>query len=104
MGHEAPPEATVTFVNRFTLHVPPEEFEEAFAVTSDFMARQPGFLRHTLLRRSSGDGYLNIAQWADEESFQRAVHDPGFAAHAAKLRALCTSEPALYRPRLQRSR
>lgn len=91
-------DVAVTFVNRFALTAPAGEFERVFEETSRFMARQPGFLRHTLLRHTgSDDAYVNIAQWASEESFRRAVSHPDFAPHAAALRALCTSEPNLYR-------
>ncbi len=101
---EHPPNDPVTFVNRFTLTASAEEFERAFADTSRFMAARPGFLRHTLLRRTGAPqapgGYLNVAEWTDEESFLAAVSAPGFAPHAAALRALCATEPDLYRPRL----
>ncbi|MEW2353520.1 antibiotic biosynthesis monooxygenase family protein [Spirillospora sp. NPDC029432] len=91
---------TVTFVNRFTLHAAPEEFERVFAETAEFMGRQPGFLEHTLFRQlDKADGYLNIARWRDVESFRRAVAHPEFRPHAAALRALSTSESSLYTPR-----
>ncbi|MCE7081094.1 antibiotic biosynthesis monooxygenase [Streptomyces sp. ST2-7A] len=94
---------TITFVNRFTVHGSPEEFERAFADTSAFMVRQPGFLEHTLVRRlGREDQYINIASWTDEESFRAALRQDGFAPHAAALRALSRSENALYRTR-QRS-
>ncbi|MGQ0840961.1 antibiotic biosynthesis monooxygenase family protein [Actinokineospora sp.] len=93
--------APVTFVNRFTLHAAPEEFERVFAESSRFMARQPGFLRHTLLRHTAdGAAYLNIAEWADEESLRRAAAHPDFGPHASALRELCATEPNLYRPHL----
>jgi heme-degrading monooxygenase HmoA len=90
----------ITFVNRFAVHAPPEEFEQVFAETSAFMARQPGFLDHTLVRQiDRADAYVNIARWADEESFRAALLHPDFAPHATALRALSTSEHALYRTR-----
>lgn len=92
----------VIFINRFTVHGTPEEFERVFAGTSEFMARQPGFLEHTLLRHlGECAAYVNIAHWSDEESFRRAVTQPEFAAHARALRALSTSEPNLYSPCLR---
>ncbi|GAA2898784.1 hypothetical protein GCM10010517_64090 [Streptosporangium fragile] len=91
---------TVTFVNRFTVHASPEEFERVFAETSEFMAQQDGFLRHTLLRHTDDErSYVNIAQWRDAGAFRRAVAAPDFQPHAAALRALSTSEPNLYTPR-----
>ena len=90
----------VTFVNRFTLRVAPDEFERAFARTTAFMRRQPGFLGHTLLRHvDHQDRYVNVARWRDVASFRRAVAHPDFPHHAAALRALCGSEPNLYTPR-----
>jgi monooxygenase len=93
-------DGVVIFVNRFTVHAAPEEFERTFAETSAFMARQDGFLGHSLVRHTEDQHrYVNIAQWRDAESLRNATTDPGFAAHAAALRALSTSEPNLYAPR-----
>ncbi|MEU3353827.1 antibiotic biosynthesis monooxygenase family protein [Streptomyces sp. NPDC037389] len=94
----------VTFVNRFTVHAAPEEFEAAFARTAEYMARQPGFLRHTLARHVDRPGhYVNIAEWEDAASFEAAVAHPGFRPHAAGLRALSSSEPDLYETRRTRT-
>lgn len=96
-------EEVVTFVNRFSLHCPDGQFEQAFVGASAYMESRPGFLGHALMRRADeGDrpGYVNIALWRDEASLRAAVGHPDFAAHAAALRALATSEPAIYRPRL----
>lgn len=96
-GHD--PE--VTFVNRFTVLGTAEEFEEVFARTSAFMARQPGFVRHNLLREVDDPaGYVNLAVWTDQASFQRAVCHPEFAPHAAALRALSRSVNGLFTARL----
>ncbi|QLQ36628.1 antibiotic biosynthesis monooxygenase family protein [Micromonospora robiginosa] len=93
----------VVFVNRFLVHAPAEDFERTFSETSEFMAGRPGFVAHTLVRHVGQPGaYVNVAYWRDEESFRRALADPGFAPHAAALRALATSEPNLYRPVLRR--
>ncbi|GAA3507464.1 antibiotic biosynthesis monooxygenase family protein [Streptomyces showdoensis] len=94
-------DAEVTFVNRFTVHGPAAEFEEVFARTSAFMARQPGFVRHSLLRELDDPAaYVNLAVWADRASFQRAVGRPEFAPHATALRALSRSENGLFAARL----
>lgn len=93
----------ITFVNRFVVHGPTGEFERTFAQTSDFMCRQPGFLRHTLVRHvTEPAAYVNIAHWSDEESFRRALEQPEFAAHASALRALSRTEPNLYRTLMRR--
>jgi quinol monooxygenase YgiN len=87
----------VTFINSFTLRTSPEEFEQAFAQISEFMVRQPGFLRYMLLRQvGECNSYVNIAHWQDAESFRSAVTRPGFRSHAAALRAVSTSESDLY--------
>ncbi|MEW1906408.1 MULTISPECIES: antibiotic biosynthesis monooxygenase family protein [unclassified Streptomyces] len=87
----------VTFVNRFTVTGPPEEFERLFEETSAFFVARPGFLTHRLVRHGDLPGhYVNVAEWEDEESFRAAVTDPAFAPHAAALRKLSTSEPNLY--------
>ncbi|MBV2153189.1 antibiotic biosynthesis monooxygenase [Kitasatospora sp. SUK 42] len=100
---EAPGGAEVTFVNRFTVHGPAEEFEEVFDRTSAFMARQPGFVRHTLLREVDDPaGYVNLAVWRDRDSFRRAVGHPDFVPHATALRSLSRSENGLYAARLSR--
>jgi deoxynogalonate / 12-deoxyaklanonic acid monooxygenase len=94
------PSAGVTFVNRFTVNAPPADFERIFAETSEFLARQDGFLGNTLLRHvEERHSYVNIAHWRDADCFRRALADPGFGPHAAALRAISTSEPNLYLPR-----
>ncbi|KQX56385.1 antibiotic biosynthesis monooxygenase [Streptomyces sp. Root66D1] len=91
----------MTFVNRFTVHGEPEEFEAVFTRTSAFMARQPGFVRHSLLREvDDPERYVNLAVWTDRDAFRRAVAQPGFAPHAAALRALSRSENGLFTARL----
>ncbi|GGW19113.1 hypothetical protein GCM10018980_29120 [Streptomyces capoamus] len=93
----------VTFVNTFTVHVEPEVFEREFARTSEFMARQPGFVRHTLSRHTERPGqYVNVAEWQDVASFRAAVSHADFQPHAGALRALSESRPELYRARLRR--
>ncbi|MFI7300088.1 antibiotic biosynthesis monooxygenase family protein [Streptomyces sp. NPDC050121] len=93
----------VTFVNTFTVHVEPEVFEKEFARTSEFMARQPGFVRHTLSQHTERPGqYVNVAEWQDVASFRAAVSHADFKPHAGALRALSESRPELYRARLHR--
>ncbi|MBB5802213.1 monooxygenase [Saccharothrix ecbatanensis] len=100
MSVEDTPDASeITFVNRFTVHAEPEEFERVFADTAAFMTRQPGFVQHTLVRHAvKPDSYVNIARWRSEADLQLAVRQPEFQAHAAVLRTVSTSEPNVYRP------
>lgn len=98
-GHDGRTSDVVIFINRFTVHGSPEEFERAFAESTEFMRRQPGFLRYTLLREvAKHDSYLNIAYWQDGQSLRAAVGRPEFQAHVAALRALSSREHALYTP------
>ncbi|MFD7627296.1 antibiotic biosynthesis monooxygenase family protein [Streptomyces sp. NPDC059851] len=93
----------ITFINRFTVTGPTEEFERAFDETSLFFTGQPGFIRHRLMRHTDDPHtYANLAEWEDEESFRKALQQPEFAAHRAALKALSTSDPNLYVPLYER--
>ncbi|MGK5691822.1 antibiotic biosynthesis monooxygenase family protein [Streptomyces sp. URMC 128] len=92
----------VTFVNQFTVHSSPEEFERIFAEVSEFMAEQPGFIQYTLSRsidEDKQDRYINIALWEDAQSWKNAVAHPGFQDHAKEIRARTTNVGELYAPR-----
>jgi quinol monooxygenase YgiN len=92
---------TITFVNRFTLNGAPEDFERTFTETAEFIRKQPGLLRYTLSRDvGEPNNYVNIALWEDAQSLRAVVAHPEFAAHAQSLRALATSEGAVYTERL----
>ncbi|MER5294953.1 antibiotic biosynthesis monooxygenase family protein [Streptomyces pharetrae] len=94
----------ITFINRFTVTGPTEQFEQAFDETSGFFTAQPGFIRHRLMRHTDDPRvYANLAEWQDEESFRKALRHPEFAAHRAALKALSTSDPHLYTPLYERS-
>ncbi|MEU9336270.1 antibiotic biosynthesis monooxygenase family protein [Streptomyces sp. NPDC048290] len=100
--YDAAGSGVVTFVNRFTVHSAPEEFERVFAEISEFMIQQPGFLQYTLSRsidEEKRDQYINIALWTDVESWQRAVAHPGFQDHAKEIRSRTTNAGELYAPR-----
>lgn len=100
--YDATDSGVVTFINTFTVHSSPEEFEKVFVEISEFMAAQPGFIRYSLSRHIDDDKqnrYVNIALWTDAESWQRAVQHSGFAAHAEEIRARSTNEGNLYAPR-----
>lgn len=94
----------VIFINRFTLAGSPEEFEAAFAQTSDYLRQQPGLLEFTLLQSSSRDVYVNVARWQDAASLHKAVRHPRFAKHAEALRLVSTSQPDLFTARQTYSR
>lgn len=91
----------VTLINRFTLSGAPEDFEEAFERTAEFVCGRPGFVRHTLSRDLVRDtDYVNVAVWESAEALRAAVAHPGFREHAGALRALAVSEARLYGERL----
>lgn len=93
----------LVFINRFSVHGNAEDFERAFQASSEFMCRQPGFLRHRLVRSSRlPERYVNIAEWENAASFQRATEHPDFASHVRELRELASSEPHLCVPVLER--
>ncbi|MER5466727.1 MULTISPECIES: antibiotic biosynthesis monooxygenase family protein [unclassified Streptomyces] len=93
----------ITFINRFEVTGPADEFEKAFDATSAFFSAQPGFIAHRLLQHIQEPGrYVNVADWQDEESFRAALARPEFAAHRTALRALSSSDPNLYTPTLER--
>lgn len=97
MGDDA--DFGIVFVNRFTVHGSPVEFERAFLETAGFLRDFPGHVRHSLLRDAAGgERYINIAHWRDEQSLRAAVGHADFRAHAAALRALSTRAHELYRP------
>jgi deoxynogalonate / 12-deoxyaklanonic acid monooxygenase len=92
----------VVFVNQFSVHGNAEDFERAFQTSSEFMCRQPGFLHHRLVRSTRSPGrYVNIAEWEDAASLQRATEHPDFEEHVRALRELASSEPHLCLPVLQ---
>ncbi|MGW4233270.1 antibiotic biosynthesis monooxygenase [Streptomyces sp. NBC_01102] len=93
----------ITFINRFEVTGPIEEFEAAFEETSAFFAAQPGFVGHRMLKHLNAPGrYVNVADWTDEESFRRALGRPEFAVHRTALQKLGSSEPNIYTPLLER--
>lgn len=97
------PATAVTLVNWFHTTASHEEFTGAFEATSQFFARQPGFIEHTLHRSTQEERtYVNIARWRSKAELKRATQLPEFAPHAAALRAMSVSEPEVFRPLLRR--
>lgn len=83
----------MTFINRFTVHGSPAEFEAAIEKAAEYLRRQDGFLRYTVLRHLPKNGsYVNIAHWRDAESFQQAIAGPEFGALVGTLHKLGKSE------------
>ena len=92
----------VILINTFTLSASPEKFEEAFEESAAFMRRQPGFIRHTLVKSlRDPSSYVNIAQWHEVDDHVRAVTSPEFKSHVDALAKVATPDPNLYTPVLE---
>ncbi|WUH98247.1 antibiotic biosynthesis monooxygenase [Spirillospora sp. NBC_00431] len=92
------PDDGITFINRFTVHTSPEEFEQEFAKVAAVMAEQPGFIGHTLLKHAEEPGtYVNVAYWASADALRQAASTSDFQRHVRALRELSTTEPAIYK-------
>ena len=85
-----------TMVNKFTVFGDPEEFEEVWLSSADFMRDQQGFVGFRLLRSVMDPlVYINVAEWATVEDHQRVLQGPDFQSHIKELAALATPEPNL---------
>ncbi|WP_024805873.1 antibiotic biosynthesis monooxygenase [Nocardia sp. BMG51109] len=52
------------------------EYEAVYREGSDYMAAQPGHIRHKLLRSTQDSTlYFSIAEWRDPESFEALDND-----------------------------
>ncbi|MFC4908383.1 antibiotic biosynthesis monooxygenase family protein [Actinomadura gamaensis] len=70
----------VVFVNKITLTGPAAELERIYEAVAAFMSGQAGLIRFQLVRSSTDpDVYFNIAEWKDQESFDRARTQEKFA-------------------------
>ncbi len=70
----------------------------------DIMAAKDGFISAKLYRAASDDSrfqLVNVAQWASQADFERAVSDPGFRqsehSSATDTAAPVRANPGLYR-------
>ncbi|MFJ8794188.1 antibiotic biosynthesis monooxygenase family protein [Streptomyces sp. NPDC102462] len=60
--------------NRITVTGSTELYEEIYAQGGAFMERQPGLIRHQLVRSlHEPDVYFSLALWDDQESFERCA-------------------------------
>ncbi|GEC03469.1 hypothetical protein SSP24_11240 [Streptomyces spinoverrucosus] len=65
--------------NRITVTGSTELYEEIYAEGGAFMERQPGLIRHQLVRSlHEPDVYFSLALWADQESFERCAQQHEF--------------------------
>ena len=91
---------SVILINPFS--VAPENAEHCLAFwdkAAEYMRRQPGFLStrlHRALSPQAEHRYVNVAEWASAEDFQRAVSKPEFLALVADPEGRCPHAPELY--------
>jgi heme-degrading monooxygenase HmoA len=76
-----------------------EEFLAGWQRTAEYMRQQPGFRStrlHVSLNAQAQFRYVNLAEWEDPASFQRAVSQDAFRAVARDI-AFAEAHPSLYR-------
>jgi heme-degrading monooxygenase HmoA len=89
----------IVVVNSFQLKTRPEEFEQVFVETSEFLRARPGFVSYRLVRSAKDPAhYLNIALWDSEAELRAATGLPEFQDHARRLRELAATDPQLFLP------
>jgi heme-degrading monooxygenase HmoA len=98
-GSDLPHENPVTFINLFEV---PEGRDDAFLElwqsVNRYMSKKDGYLDHRLHRARGGarHRFVNVARWANPESFV-AAHDEGFRALVSRPEwAEFSSAPALF--------
>jgi long-chain acyl-CoA synthetase len=79
----------VTLINQLTVVGDADEFEKVSARMSEFMAAQPGYRSHRLLRSlREPNVYVELAEWTDAEAHQTALRSDTFQGFIGELRAL----------------
>jgi len=87
----------VTFVNKLTVNGDVAEFWRIKESLTEFMERQPGYRSSSVLRSvGKPNVFIEMAEWDDAESHQRAVRSDDFQARVRGLGALASVEPGLY--------
>jgi heme-degrading monooxygenase HmoA len=91
-------------INVFT--VPRDETDRFLALWKEqatIMSAQPGFVRARLHRATRDDAeyrFINVAEWASEELFTKAVSNPEFVSLANRMLTgsglHITAQPAIY--------
>jgi heme-degrading monooxygenase HmoA len=84
--------AMVVFVNKVTLTGSAAELERIYSAVAELMSRQPGLVRFQLVRSGTDPNvYFNVAEWRDQESFDRARTQERFAK-GERIGAVSTGE------------
>lgn len=88
----------VTLVNQLTVTGDIAAFEDVNARMSEFMAAQPGYLSHRLLRSlREPQVYVEIAEWQEPSAHMAAVRSDAFQGFVRELSALVSKPtPGLY--------
>lgn len=87
----------VTFVNKLTINGDVEEFFRIKDSLTEFMSAQPGYRSSSMLRQiGQPNVFIELAEWDDAASHQRAVRSDAFQARVKGLGGLATVEPGLY--------
>ncbi|MEU7742759.1 antibiotic biosynthesis monooxygenase family protein [Nonomuraea sp. NPDC049158] len=87
----------VLLVNKMTVTGDPAEFLRITEALTDFMRRQPGYIRYQLLHSLRNENvYVEIALWDKAESHLSAVQSDGFRERVSGLGAVATVDPDVY--------
>jgi heme-degrading monooxygenase HmoA len=88
----------VTLVNQLTVTGDPAQFEEISARMSGFMAEQPGYLSHRLLRSlRQPEVYVEIAEWETADAHGAALRSDAFQGLIRELaQVVAKPSPGLY--------
>lgn len=87
----------VTFVNKLTINGDVQEFFKIKESLTEYMCVQPGYRSSSMLRQVGQDNvFIEVAEWDDAASHQRAVRSEGFQARVKGLGGLASVEPGLY--------
>lgn len=87
----------MTLVNTLTVTGDVEVFRRITAALTDYMRRQPGYIRSQLLHSLRDDSvYVEIAEWEEAAAHQRAVRSDGFRETVRGLSDVASVAPGLY--------
>jgi heme-degrading monooxygenase HmoA len=89
----------VILLNKFTVNIGNvEQFLNVFAVTTQVLKQQPGFISAQLHRGIAGSRtFINYAIWESVEHFKRAFNSPEFRSSVADLPPTTMMSPHLFK-------
>jgi quinol monooxygenase YgiN len=87
----------VLLINKMTVTGDRDEFLRITEALTDYMRRQPGYIRYQLLHSLRNENsYVEVALWDKPEFHLRAVQSEGFRERVRGLGAVATVDPDLY--------